>query len=62
MYVVDPNLCPQNHKCPLINLCPVEAITQDGFGVPKMDHDLCIRCGKCEATCFMKAVKEVDEQ
>ena len=26
--------CPQNHPCPVINFCPADAITQEGFGVP----------------------------
>ena len=28
--VVDKNRCPQNHRCPLISICPQQAISQTG--------------------------------
>lgn len=48
--------CPQNHKCPAISVCPVGALSQKEFEAPMVDHDLCIRCGKCSSFCPMKAL------
>ncbi|MFA6075124.1 MAG: 4Fe-4S binding protein [Negativicutes bacterium] len=59
MLAVNPNRCPQNHKCPSIKVCPVGAITQEGFGLPKIDQDKCIKCKKCIQFCPMKAIQEV---
>ena len=50
------NKCPQNHACPAMRLCPVGAITQDGFNAPVIDMDKCIGCGKCTAFCPKKAL------
>ena len=36
---VDKNRCPQNHKCPMLRVCPVDAITQDGYGLPRIDPE-----------------------
>ena len=37
------------------DVCPVNAISksidENGFLVPKVDPDMCIECGKCEASC-----------
>ncbi len=43
--------CPQNHRCPAIRYCPVNAITQQGNAAPVIDQDLCISCEKCVAVC-----------
>lgn len=43
--------CPQNHRCPLIGICPVGAIVQEGYGAPKIDYDKCIECGNCVRSC-----------
>jgi ferredoxin len=48
---VDPSKCPQDHICPLIQICPVGAISQDGFSAPEINHEKCITCGKCVASC-----------
>ena len=48
--------CPQNHKCPCIKICPVEALSQDGFNAPVVDEEECIKCGKCIKFCPMKAL------
>lgn len=37
--------CPQDHTCPLISACPVEAISQAGWGAPAVDHQKCIESG-----------------
>jgi len=49
-------LCPQNHKCPLLTTCPVGAITQVGNGLPVIDPDKCIECGKCVKKCGKQAI------
>jgi ferredoxin len=49
--------CPQNHICPSISVCPVDALTQDGFAAPTVNHEKCILCGKCVRFCPMKALK-----
>lgn len=56
MLVIDANTCPQNHRCPLVNICPVGAIEQLGYGLPIIDTDVCIECGKCESFCPLGAV------
>lgn len=43
--------CPRNHACPSVGICPVGALSQDGFNAPVVDHDKCIRCGKCAEFC-----------
>ena len=52
---VDKNMCPQNHKCPAIMQCPVGAILQNGNGLPTIDEEKCIDCGKCIRFCPMGA-------
>lgn len=48
--------CPQNHRCPSIRVCPVGAITQKGYKLPKVDMEKCIKCGKCIKYCPMRAI------
>lgn len=55
---IDPKKCPQNHKCPMIKMCPVDAISQEGNGLPIIDENKCIECGKCIKFCGMRAVSE----
>lgn len=55
---VNADRCPQNHRCPAINVCPVDAITQDGYGLPKIDPDKCISCMKCTSYCPMGAFEQ----
>lgn len=43
--------CPQNHQCPAVFVCPVNALTQVGNSAPIVDNDLCIDCGKCTRVC-----------
>ncbi|MEG1463945.1 MAG: 4Fe-4S binding protein [Mucinivorans sp.] len=56
--VIDKEKCPHNHHCPLIGLCPVEAITQHDYDLPVIDSHQCIECGKCVEKCPMKAVSQ----
>lgn len=30
--------CPQNHHCPAIKVCPVGALSQNGFSAPIIDE------------------------
>lgn len=48
--------CPQNHPCPSVKVCPVGALSQQGFSAPTVNHDKCIRCGKCVAFCPGRAL------
>lgn len=54
--VVDQYRCPQNHPCPSVRVCPVDALSQKGFLAPEVDMDACIRCGKCVRFCPMGAL------
>lgn len=53
---VDPRRCPQNHPCPAVRVCPTNALKQKGFGLPSVDMDSCITCGKCVRYCPMGAI------
>ena len=48
--------CPQNHKCPAVETCPVGALSQNKFEAPVVDLNKCIRCGKCSNFCPKKAL------
>ncbi len=56
MIEVNSLACPQNHRCPLLQVCPVNAISQQGYGLPVIDEEKCIECGKCIRFCPMSAV------
>jgi ferredoxin len=58
MITVDPSRCPQNHRCPMIPRCPKGAISQDGFGLPRIDAAKCIGCGLCVRSCPMQAMRK----
>ena len=60
MITVDRAICPHDHVCPLIKLCPVGAISQGEDGYPIVDHEKCIECGKCVLKCPMKAMKKIE--
>lgn len=60
MIQVDKTRCPQNHKCPAVAVCPVNAIQQDGFHLPKIDQNTCIECGKCIQFCPMRAIQKIN--
>lgn len=49
--LADPERCPQDHRCPVVGICPAGAISQEGFGLPVVDDDLCLACGKCTRFC-----------
>ena len=50
---VNEKRCPQNHPCPAVRVCPVEAILQSGFSAPIVNQEVCIDCGKCIRYCPM---------
>jgi Fe-S-cluster-containing hydrogenase component 2 len=54
---VNPRRCPQNHPCPAIRVCPTNALSQRGYGLPQVDMEKCIRCGKCVRYCPMGALE-----
>ncbi|HCC06870.1 MAG TPA: 4Fe-4S ferredoxin [Clostridiales bacterium] len=54
--VVKKDRCPQNHPCPSIRVCPVNALKQKGYSAPEVDQEVCIKCGKCVKYCPMKAL------
>lgn len=54
--VVKVNRCPQNHPCPSIRVCPVDALKQEGYKAPVVDMNKCIKCGKCVKFCPMGAI------
>lgn len=49
--------CPQNHPCPAVRVCPVNAIKQVGFNAPTIDMDKCVKCKKCIRYCPMGAIE-----
>jgi ferredoxin len=50
------NKCPQDHKCPAIKVCEVQAISQNGYSLPVIDESICVDCGKCIEFCPMGAI------
>ena len=48
--------CPKNHKCPAVKVCHVKALSQKDFNAPIVDHNKCIKCGKCANLCPKKAL------
>jgi Fe-S-cluster-containing hydrogenase component 2 len=58
MISVNEEFCPQNHKCPAQQHCPVGAIEQtNAFSAPSIDEEKCTDCGICTRVChvFTKA-------
>ena len=53
---VNRNRCPENHPCPSVRVCPVEALKQVRVSAPTADMDKCIKCGKCVRYCPMGAI------
>lgn len=49
--IVKIDRCPQNHTCPSVRICPVKALSQEGFNAPEVDNDKCIKCAKCVSYC-----------
>jgi len=49
--------CPQNHRCPAIGVCPVNALEQKGFSAPTVNESTCVDCSKCTRFCPMGALQ-----
>lgn len=58
---IDETRCPQGHRCPMLPACPVGAIAQDGYGLPRIAPERCVECGKCIKICGMKTVYKSDD-
>jgi ferredoxin len=54
---INPHICPANHRCPIIKVCPMEAISQEGNGLPVIDESKCAECMECASSCPMQAVQ-----
>ena len=59
MISIDESRCPQNHRCPALQVCSPGAMSQQGFGLPEVDHDRCALCLSCVDFCPMGAIKDV---
>lgn len=57
---LDTTWCPQNHFCPAIRVCPVQAINQKGYQAPTIDQAKCIECKKCIRACPMGVFQSKD--
>lgn len=55
--IVNKERCPQNHPCPSVRVCPLGALSQEGFDAPTVDMKKCIKCGKCVKFCPMGALQ-----
>lgn len=53
--------CPQNHPCPSVNVCPVNALSQKDFVAPIVDNGACIKCGKCVDFCPKGALQIIEQ-
>ena len=60
--MIEKSHCPQNHKCPAVKACPVEALSQQGLEVPTVDMEKCIACGKCTDVCPTGALQMDDSR
>jgi Fe-S-cluster-containing hydrogenase component 2 len=59
MPIVIQHNCPQDHPCPCVRICPVDAVSQEGFSAPEIDENKCIECGKCVRFCPYQAITDM---
>ena len=58
-FKINPIICPQNHRCPILNECPEGAITQIMYdGLPVIDETTCTECGECVNKCALGAIEK----
>lgn len=57
MIHVNSDLCPKNHRCPTIRVCPAGAISQQPGQVPAVDQTKCTGCGQCVMSCNVFSMK-----
>ncbi len=62
MPIVVQHRCPQDHPCPCVRLCPVDAVSQKGYGAPRIDRNKCIDCGACVSYCPYQAITDLDPE
>lgn len=51
MITIRAELCPQNHSCPSLYVCPTGALIQVGWKAPSVVEDKCTDCHACVETC-----------
>ena len=55
--IIKEELCPKNHSCPVISVCPEEAIIQNNpFSAPIIESENCADCGLCANYCAYGAI------
>ncbi len=55
---IEASKCPQNHVCPVINICPSGAIVQKtDFSAPEIIGEKCAECGLCTNFCGFDAIQ-----
>jgi len=60
---VEESRCPKNHPCPVVRVCPADAITQKSiFSAPEIDQENCANCGKCVKMCGYGAFQVVSQK
>ena len=59
---VNKKRCPQNHRCPSVAICPVDALLQQHNEAPAVDEQKCILCGKCVDFCPLNALVLSEEE
>ena len=66
LVVINESKCDKSPFCPVVRICPFDAVTQEGGffskGFPKIDEDKCTSCEKCVAYCPMGAVEIIKKK
>ena len=57
---IDESKCPKNHPCPVVRICPANAISQKSYySAPEIDQENCANCGRCVRMCGYGAFQSV---
>ncbi|WP_083221917.1 4Fe-4S binding protein [Dehalobacter sp. TeCB1] len=56
---INSNRCPENHPCPSVRVCPVNALSQKGYKAPTVNAETCLECDKCVNYCPMGALQNL---
>ena len=62
MPVVIEHRCPQDHPCPCVRMCPVDAVSQRDFAAPEIDKERCVDCGVCVKVCPYQAITDFSSE